>query len=81
MSHCFLDSNAPTIERETSAPQTPERERLRVLVIGSHDGVTETIYDLYRRGFAEVGLWSPLLPAPGSGEVMSILTRDRRLGE
>ncbi|WP_277882861.1 hypothetical protein [Leptolyngbya sp. FACHB-671] len=31
-----------------------------------------------RRDFAEVSAWSPLLPAPSSGEVMSILTRDRR---
>ncbi|MBD1866696.1 hypothetical protein H6F95_05120 [Cyanobacteria bacterium FACHB-471] len=81
MFHSFLDPNAPTVEREIAALQNSERERLRVLIIGSRDGVTETIYDLHRRGFAEVGLWSPLLPAPSSGEVMSILTRDRRPGE
>jgi hypothetical protein len=78
MSQCFSDPNASTIEREVSALQNSKRERLRVLVIGSRDGVIETIHDLYRRGFAEVSLWSPLLPAPSSGEVMSILTRDRR---
>jgi hypothetical protein len=81
MSQCFLESpNAPTVEREVSALQNPDRERLRVLVIGSRDGVIETIHDLYRRGFAEPNAWSPLLPAPNSGEVMSILTRDRRRG-
>jgi hypothetical protein len=81
MSQCFLESpNVPTAEREVSALQNPDRERLRVLVIGSRDGVVETIHDLHHRGFAEVGLWSPLLPAPSSGEVMSILTRDRRVG-
>ncbi|NJL38277.1 MAG: hypothetical protein HC899_17180 [Leptolyngbyaceae cyanobacterium SM1_4_3] len=78
MYHCFLESpNTPTVERE-SVLQNPERERLRILVIGSRDGVIETIHDLHRRGFAEVGLWSSLLPVPSSGEVMSILTRDRR---
>jgi alkanesulfonate monooxygenase SsuD/methylene tetrahydromethanopterin reductase-like flavin-dependent oxidoreductase (luciferase family) len=80
MSQCFLESpSTSTAEREVSALQNPERERLRVLVIGSRDGVVETIHDLHHRGFAEVGLWSPLLPAPSSGEVMSILTRDRRV--
>jgi alkanesulfonate monooxygenase SsuD/methylene tetrahydromethanopterin reductase-like flavin-dependent oxidoreductase (luciferase family) len=81
MSQCFLESpNAPAAVREVSALQNPERSRLRILIIGSRDGVIETIHDLYRRGFAEVNAWSPLLPAPSSGEVMSILTRDRRSG-
>ncbi|MBD2070150.1 hypothetical protein H6F93_21990 [Leptolyngbya sp. FACHB-671] len=90
MSQCFLESpNIPTVEREVSALQNSERDypiggtashRLRVLIIGSRDGVIETIHDLHRRDFAEVGMWSPLLPAPNSGEVMSILTRDRRVG-
>lgn len=53
----------------------PERESLRVLVIGSRRGVTGTIQTLYRLGFAEMVEWSPLLPAPTPGEVMSILTR------
>jgi hypothetical protein len=81
MSQCFLESpSAPAVERESSALQNSERERLRVLIIGSRDGVIETIHDLYRCDFAEVNAWSPLLPAPSSGEVMSILTRDRRRG-
>ncbi|MBD2000901.1 hypothetical protein H6F88_06355 [Oculatella sp. FACHB-28] len=82
MSQCFLESpNASPVEREVAAIQSSERDRLRVLIIGSRDGVIETIHDLYHRGFAEVNAWSPLLPAPSSGEVMSILTRDRRKGE
>jgi hypothetical protein len=89
MSQCFLNPNAPIVEGGVSALQNSERDyptggtashRLRVLIIGSRDGVIETIYDLYHRGFAEVSAWSPLLPAPSSGEVMSILTRDRRRG-
>ena len=55
----------------------PQRERLQLLVIGSREGVTETIHNLHRRRFAEAGAWSPLLPAPNPGEVMSILTRYR----
>jgi len=53
----------------------PNREVLRILVIGSRRSVVGTIQTLHRLGFAEVGEWSPLLPAPTPGEVMSILTR------
>lgn len=58
-----------------SAQPSPSREPLRILLIGSRQGVTSTIQTLYRLGFAQVSEWSPLLPAPTSGEVMSILTR------
>ncbi len=51
------------------------RELLRVLLIGSRKGVNNTIQTLYSLGFAPVGEWSPLLPAPNPSEVMSILTR------
>ncbi|NJN88851.1 MAG: hypothetical protein HC881_24435 [Leptolyngbyaceae cyanobacterium SL_7_1] len=40
----------------------------------------ETIHNLHRRGFAEVNDWSTLLPTPISGEMMSILRRDRVIG-
>jgi hypothetical protein len=53
----------------------PEREALRVLVIGSRKGVTGTIQALHHLRFAEVHEWSPLLPGSNPGEVMSILTR------
>jgi hypothetical protein len=58
-----------------------EFEGLRVLIIGSSDGVTETIQNLHVRRFANAGDWSPLLPAPSFGEVMSILTRQRQKSE
>lgn len=52
-----------------------EREPLRHLLIGSPRGVTSTIHNLYGLGYAEVGIWSPLLLTPNSREVMFILTR------
>lgn len=52
-------------------------EHSEFLVIGSRAGVIETIHTLYSLGYAEPSAWSPLLPAPTSGEVMSILTRHR----
>ncbi len=58
-----------------SKERTPDRESLRLLVIGSRQGVIGTIQTLHRLRFAEVREWSPLLPGPNPGEVMSILTR------
>jgi len=55
------------------SPQ-PNRETVRLLAIGSRKGVTHVIHLLHVKNFAEVGAWSPLLPAPTLGEVMSILT-------
>ena len=75
MSKAFLaDLSFLTAAADEAVPQ---RERLQLLVIGSREGVTKTIHNLHRRGFAEAGAWSPLLPAPNPGEVMSILTRYR----
>ena len=52
-------------------------DRLRLLAIGSREGVIETIHTLHVLGYADVGAWSPVLPVPNSTEVMSILTRQR----
>ena len=67
-------SAANPVDSSTETPNG-DRESLRILVIGSRQGVTTTIQTLHRLRFAEVREWSPLLPAPNSGEVMSILTR------
>jgi len=64
---------------KTSMEVTPEctadRESLRILVIGSRQGVLGTIQTLHRLRFAEMHEWSPLLLGANPGEVMSILTR------
>jgi len=52
-----------------------EPDRLRILLIGSRQGVISTIHTLHVLGFAESGRWSPLLPGPQPGTVISILTR------
>ncbi len=51
------------------------RDAVRLIAIGSRHSVLSVIYALHRLHFAQVGDWSPLLPAPTPGEVMSILTR------
>lgn len=52
------------------------QERLRMILFGSVEWITQTIHQLHRLGFAEVREWSPVLPSP-DGEFMSILTRYR----
>jgi hypothetical protein len=58
-----------------SLAELPDREAVKVLVIGSRNGVTNILQTLYRLGFAEMSEWSPFLPGPNPGEVMTILTR------
>ncbi len=54
---------------------TPERETIKHTLIGSSKAVMGTIHILHQLGYAQVGDWSPLLPSPNPGEVMSILVR------
>lgn len=77
MSKNFLadSSEAAVAVVKNTDEQTSDRESLKILVIGSRQGVTSTIQTLHRLRFAEVREWSPLLPGPNPGEVMSILTR------
>jgi hypothetical protein len=62
------------IALDISLSPQPNRETVRLLAIGSRKGVTHVIHLLHIKNFAEAGAWSPLLPAPTPGEVMSILT-------
>jgi hypothetical protein len=56
-----------------------DTESRRVMLIGSTEGVTATIHNRHRRGFAEVGAGSPLIPWE-EGEMMSGLTKRWRRG-
>jgi hypothetical protein len=73
-----LVDNAGGADRPSSPAPLPrcsdDYEPLRVMLIGSTEGITATIHNLHRRGFAEVGDWSPLL-AWGPDEMMSVLTK------
>ena len=55
-----------------------DRERFRLILIGTADGVREMIHRLHQANVAEAGSWSRLLPVPNSTEVMSILMLSRR---
>ena len=84
MIHAFLD-NADGGDRPAFSPTplprfSPDTESLRVMLIGSAAGITATIHNLHRRGFVEVGDWSPLLPW-AENEMMSVLTKRLRWGQ
>jgi RecB family exonuclease len=68
------NQNTPVLNQSTSQTEA-NREPLKHLLIGSSKAVTSTIHYLQVIGYADVGDWSPLLPSPNPGEVMSILNR------
>lgn len=73
----FLSGDEPnTPVPSLSDLQTPGRESLKHLLIGSHKAVISTIHYLQVIGYADVGDWSPLARTPNSGEVVSILIRN-----
>jgi hypothetical protein len=63
--------------RELLSADVPEGEKVRLLVIGSAEGVMEVMHTLHALGYAEVRAWSPIQPIPNEPEFMSILTRRR----
>lgn len=63
----------------TSDAAHPEKEPLKHLLIGSPQAVTSAIHALHARGYADVGVWSSLLPTAKSGEVMSIFVKYLRI--
>lgn len=65
--------------REPIATPQPHRETVKILLIGSPQGVTNIIHTLHYLGFAEVGAWSPLQPTGNPGEVVSLLLRQLML--
>ncbi len=70
-------------ENESDCPNSDsaaisEQDVLLVTLVGSPQGVRETILTLYRLGFAQVGDWSPVQRAANPGQVMSVLIRRKR---
>ncbi|MBF2050560.1 MAG: hypothetical protein IGS54_24890 [Elainella sp. C42_A2020_010] len=72
-----FDFNSPNLPASSNFA---DRERLRLILIGSTAGVQEMIHRQHQAGIADAGSWSRLLPVPNSDEVMSILLLYRRRG-
>ena len=83
MSKNFL-ANPPATDTATGTvpvpePPQPDREPVKILLIGSPKAVRSIIHILYCLGFASVSELSPLQQAQKPGKVMSILMRYVRL--
>lgn len=74
MTQGFLSGADFTIN-QISSQAIPLKEPLKHLLIGSSKAVTSTIHYLQVIGYADVGDWSPLLPSPNPGEMISIFNR------
>jgi hypothetical protein len=65
----------PEMPLPATPPSNPNRHPLKVLIVSSPQGVTNTIHTFYRLGYAEVSEWSKPQPTQNPGEVMSVLSR------
>ena len=64
-------------EQDDSTVNEPQRQKLKLVLIGSSEAVRGAIHNFHLTGHAEVGDWSRFLPSPTNNpeEVMSILIR------
>ncbi|MGB7059398.1 MAG: hypothetical protein WBD58_16975 [Geitlerinemataceae cyanobacterium] len=69
------DAQTADVVETRSTPNPSEREAVKIMLVGTPQGVVNIIHTLYRRGFAEVTEWSPPLPTAIPGEVMRVLVR------
>ena len=83
MTEDFIPDSSQTSGPETPLPATPpsepNRHPLKILIISSPTGVSNTIHTFYRLGYAEVSEWSKPQPTQNPGEVMSVLSRRLRI--
>jgi hypothetical protein len=61
----------------TDASCPRDREPVKLILMSSEAGVREAIHQLHNLRFREATTWSPLLPTPEPGIVMSINTHYR----
>ncbi len=55
-------------------PEAEPREPVRILVVGSAQGIDTIVQTLHLRGFAYINQWSRLMPH-STGKLMRVLTR------
>lgn len=64
------ESQAPA-----APPVNPEREPVKIMVVGSRWAVLLIIHTLHRLGFAQAGEWSKLQVEPTTRQWMSVVTK------
>ena len=73
-------ASAPALGQPAAMPLS-EQDPLKHLLIGSPRAIQQTIHRLHNLGYADAGLWSPLIAIPQSqlvitasaGEMLSLL--------
>lgn len=73
-----LSHPATQLLDHSDTPAQPDRDRVRILVIGTPPGIDAICHSLHVKGFARLDEWSPLLPHD-AGRHCRILTRQVRL--
>lgn len=74
---CFL-ADSPTLSPASAACQPtpePKRERIKLYLVGSLQGIASITHTLHLRGFAEVNSWSQPQPTAKPGEYVTVLIR------
>ncbi len=83
MTEDFIPDSSQASNPETPVPNTPssepQRHPVKVAIFSSPEGVTSTIHNFYRMGYAHVSEWSKPKPTQKPGEVVSILSRSIRI--
>jgi hypothetical protein len=67
-------SPAVRVALDIYPPPEAGREAVRLIAIGSRQGISRLIHRLHNLGFAEAGAWSRLIPTANPDEFMSVLT-------
>ncbi|MBW4595393.1 MAG: hypothetical protein KME46_21430 [Brasilonema angustatum HA4187-MV1] len=73
------DSPSTPIPNQAGENLPPDREPIKHMLIGSPKAVKSTIHYLQLIGYADAVAWSPLVPTPNPGEVMSIMSRSLKV--
>ncbi|WP_448596354.1 hypothetical protein [Thermoleptolyngbya sp.] len=68
-------SNMAESQVPATPPVNPEREPVKIMVVGSRWAVLLIIHTLHRLGFAQAGEWSKLQVEPATRQWMSVLTK------
>lgn len=68
-----FDANVPPIAPPST--KSRRREAVRVIVVGSDPAITNVIFTLFVKEFAEIYEWSDLMPEPNTGKTMRVMTK------
>lgn len=60
---------------DSDIPHFPNREPVRIIVIGSRQAILAIIHTLHAKTFTTADEWSPLQPEPMTGKLMSVVTK------